>query len=336
MKKSDLLTALEIVKPGLANKEVIEQSTSFAFMEDRVVTYNDEISLSHPVEGLEITGAIQATELYLILKKIKQDEIEVELTDTEVLLTAGKTKVGLTLQTEIKLPLEEIGTKEKWKTLPEDFLEALKMAMYCCSTDNSKPVLTCVNVSEEGFIEGSDSFRAIRTQLSKAVAIPTFLIPATSVNILLKLNPTKIASGTGWVHFKTKIGTVMSCRILEDSFPDLTKLLKVKGSEITFPKTISEILERASVFKVSDGSSNVELVSITLENNRIKIKSNSDTGWFSEDAKTVYDGDKLEFSIVPSLLKNILLTVKTCVFNGSMLKFEGETWKFITVVNVKS
>ena len=44
-----LQKALETVKPGLANKEMIEQATSFAFMKDKVVTYNDEISISYQI-----------------------------------------------------------------------------------------------------------------------------------------------------------------------------------------------------------------------------------------------------------------------------------------------
>jgi len=50
--KNELKNALEIVKPGLANKEIIDQSTSFAFMNDCIVTYNDEISVSHPVKDI--------------------------------------------------------------------------------------------------------------------------------------------------------------------------------------------------------------------------------------------------------------------------------------------
>ena len=75
MKRIDLLKALEIVKPGLASKEIIQQTTSFAFIEGRVVTFNDEISISHPVPDLDIQGAVQADELYKFLKKTKADEI---------------------------------------------------------------------------------------------------------------------------------------------------------------------------------------------------------------------------------------------------------------------
>jgi hypothetical protein len=53
IQKTNLIQALEKVRPGLSAKEAILQSTSFAFLNGCVVTYNDEISLSHPVEGCD-------------------------------------------------------------------------------------------------------------------------------------------------------------------------------------------------------------------------------------------------------------------------------------------
>lgn len=334
MKKQNLVEALEIVKPGLAAKEIIEQSTSFAFMEGRVVTYNDEISISHPVEGLEITGAIQATELYLILKKIEQEDIEIEITESEIQLTAGRIKVGLTLQNEIKLPLDEIGSITKWKTLPEGFLTAMKMAMFSCGSDNSQPILTCIHINQAGFIEGSDGFRVMRTTLENKFSFPTFLIPASVVNNVIKLNPIKISSGEGWVHFKTEAGTVMSCRLFEETFPETSKLLKVDGLEFAFPRTINKILDRASIFSKQENSALSNDITVVLEKNRIKISSKSETGRFQEEANVKYNEEKLEFNVVPSLLKNILSSVLNCTFNGNLLKFVGENWQFITIVKV--
>ena len=71
MKKSDILQALTIVKPGLSSKDVIEQANSFAFIDGRIITYNDELSISHPIPGLAIEGAIKADVLYGLLSKIK-------------------------------------------------------------------------------------------------------------------------------------------------------------------------------------------------------------------------------------------------------------------------
>ena len=83
IKKEELLKALAAVKPGLSSKDVIEQSTSFAFMGGHVVTYNDEIAVRYPVD-LEIEGAIRANELYSFLSKIKDKEIDLEVSEKPI------------------------------------------------------------------------------------------------------------------------------------------------------------------------------------------------------------------------------------------------------------
>lgn len=332
MKKQDLISALEVVKPGLAVKELIEQSTSFAFVNGRVVTYNDEISISHPVEGLEITGAIQASALYEILRKLKQEEIQVTVTDTEVLLTAGKVKVGLILQTEIKLPITEIGEIKKWKALPKGFKRALQMAMFSCSTNSTEPVLTCVHVNQT-IVEGTDGFRLYQATLDEACPVKEFLIPSTSAGTLLKFEPNKISMTAGWVHFMSdKTGAILSCRTFADKYPNVEHIVNAKGKKITFPRSISAILDRASVFGKHSASVTDEEVHVILENNRIKISAKSDSGWFSETANVEYEGDKLEFNIMPSLLKGILSDTTTCIYNGLVLKFSGEGWLFVTLL----
>ena len=134
----ELLEALEKVKPGLANRELIEQSTSFAFIGDRVVTYNDEISVSHLVKGLEnMKGAIKAKTLYEFLARVKDEEIEIEQEENEVLIKTGRSKAGLRFEYEIRLPFEEVGEIGKWKKLPEDFVDALRLSYPACSDRKS-------------------------------------------------------------------------------------------------------------------------------------------------------------------------------------------------------
>ena len=84
--KSELLKALNIVKPGLASKDMLEQTTSFAFLNGRVITYNDELSLSCPLKEIEFEGAIQAAELYAFVSKIKKEEIDLEKKENEIIL----------------------------------------------------------------------------------------------------------------------------------------------------------------------------------------------------------------------------------------------------------
>lgn len=336
MKKEALLTALEIVKPGLASKEAIEQTTAFAFVKKRVVTYNDEISISHPLEGIDFTGAVQAEELYQLLKKIKPKkgekesdlEIDVKITDHEILISAGRIKAGITLQSEVKLPLEEISKPGKWLPLPEGFLKSAQFVMGACSKSQSKPALMCVHVHEDGYAEGSDNYRIMRHQIKEPMPVKTFLIPASSVRALLTITPTQIAESSGWVHFKTEENTIISCRIFEDTYPDATKFLNVQGTEISFPKTISAILDRASIFSKNENNEEGE-VHIQLDKNRIKIRSKSIAGWFEEEANVPYDGEPLEFEVTPSMLTNVLNESQTCIYSERLLKFEGENWVYI-------
>lgn len=343
MKITELLKALEIVKPALANKEMIEQSTSFAFMQGRIVTYNDEISISHPIEGLEIEGAIQAEELYQLLKKIKKEEIEIQLKENEIILQVGRMKARLTLQQKIKLPLEEIEEQGKWKPLPENFITALQFALPSCSRDMSRPVLTCVHVSKGGFVEGSDGYCVSRHQLDKEGSIDTFLLPATSVTELIKLEPAEFTKGKGWVHFRkgkgwvhfrTKEGTVFSGRIFTDDFPNTGGLLKVEGKEITFPKTVNDILDRAAVFAKRDHFLD-ESIDIHLEENQIKVSCKSETtsAWFEETANMRYKEGPVSFSITPYLLRSILLQTQNCILGENCLKFQSDKWEYIAVLS---
>jgi len=80
IEKSKLQEALRIVEPGLAEKEIpyLEQSKSFAFVGGKIITYNDEISISHPIEGWgDIEGVIQAKKLYDLLSKLSAKELDI-------------------------------------------------------------------------------------------------------------------------------------------------------------------------------------------------------------------------------------------------------------------
>jgi len=332
--KTELLKALETVRPGLANRELIEQSTSFAFIGDKIVTYNDEISISYHVEGLDITGAVNATELYNLLSKLKKDEIELTVEETELRIKCGRSKAGLTLQSEIKLPIDSIGEKGMWKNIPDDLLKAIFFAGKTASQDSTKPILTCVHVNKEGFVEASDSFRISKIMLEDKLPVETFLIPAISVVKVAKMNPIKIAEGKGWVHFKTNEGVIISCRIFaDDNFPDTASFFKIEGTQVKLPETTKEILDKAMVFCKHNG---FEMpVDIILENNKFKISSKSDSGWFEEVVKIKYNEEPVSFSISPYFLKDILSETLNCIIAKNRIKFSGDNWTYVTVIKSK-
>lgn len=331
--KQQLLEALEIVKPGLASKEIIEQSTSFAFIGDRVITYNDEISISHPIEGLNLQGAIEAPNLYKFLGKIKDEVLDFEPKGNEIILKTGRAKAGLLLHAEIKLPLEEVSGKKKWIDLPENFNKFISFAMTSCSKDMSRPVLTCVHINQTGVIEASDNYRITQCNLGDELQFETFLLPASSAVEVVKINPINISIGKGWVHFKSESDTIISCRIILDKFPNVTQVLNVKGTKIILPQTINEVLEKAMIFAKRDHITD-EIVSITIYEKKLVINAKSDTSWYEEDVNINYNGEKIIFSITPYLLKSILSETRECILGNEVnkLKFEGEGWQYVTML----
>lgn len=330
--KKKLQEALEIVKPGVSNNENIEQATSFAFIKGKVLTYNDSISISHPLEGIEFEGAVVADKLYALLGKIKKDDVDISIEGNELLITSGRSKAGLTLSSEIKLPQQELG--EKWCSLPDHFNKHIKFAMSSCGKDMSRPILTCVHITKEGVVESSDGYRLSRCEIGSKMPVKSFLLPATSANEVSKLNPIMISEGNGWVHFETKEGTVISCRIFDGKYPDISKVILMENElQITLPKTTQEVLDRANVF-AKRSSMLEETVTITLEDNKLKMRANADggEGWFEETINLKYDGKSIVFNITPYLLKGILSETQECSLGSNKLKFIGEGWIYLTML----
>ncbi len=326
--KKELLEALEVVKPALANKDIdISQATSFAFIDGHVVTYNDEISISHPITNAPVTGAIKANELYELLGKIKKDEIEVEVKENEIRFLSGRGKAGMTLQAEITLPLENVKDRSDWIKLPENIHSDFLFVAQACSKEQSRPVLTCIHIRPDGYIESSDGFSICQIQRKIDVDKP-LLIPAASAREAAKLKPVNIALGEGWVHFQSAQGTVLSCRVFEDKYPDTAPFLKVEGTPLTLPKTTLEVLERAAVFAKRDHFLD-ESIKIKISKKRISFKSESDSGWYEEDMNMKYDGDTVEFSVTPYLLKRIVSSTQDCVLGTDKIKFAHDNWVYM-------
>ena len=326
--RNELLKALEAVKPGITNKEVIEQTTSFAFMNGKVVTYNDNISISYPVLGIDFTGAIKAEEFYKLLSKMKTDEIEMEVTDSEILVTAEKMKASMSLQSEILLPLDQIEELGKWSTLPDNFCDMLAFVVSTCSNNMARPILTTIHVAST-LVEASDSYRLKKIR-NEGKKLPEFLIPANSAKEVIKFEPTKISLGSGWVHFM-KDQAILSCRIFSDKYPETAQFFEVKGKEVSFPPTLTEIIERAIIFAKRDTVID-EQVTIKVTDKELIITSKSDFGRFEEKTRIKYSEKPFSFTISPSFFMDILKLSNTCIVNDRMIKFSGENWESVIML----
>jgi DNA polymerase III sliding clamp (beta) subunit (PCNA family) len=333
--KSNLLKALETVKPGLSTNEIIEQSTHFCFLKGNLVTYNDEISISYPLEDMKLEGAVSAKEFYNFVSKATDKEISIEKVENQIILRSGKSKAGLNIQAEVVLPLQEIGDKiTKWKTLPKNFTKGLLFSMASCSRDTSKPVLMCVHINGK-FLESSDNYRISQYILDEEMDIEKSLIRSDYCRSIIQFKPTGIAEGKGWIHFINEDKALMSCRILEDAFVNIKPLLKIEGEKLNLPTEILDIIDRATSFAKKEHFID-EAVTIKIEGNKLTLRTESESGWFEE--KCVFketSGNDITFVIIPYLLKDILKETTHGLINDRFLCFESKNWKYISMLRGK-
>lgn len=332
--KSKLQEALEKTKPALANKDIIEQSSSFIFMNGRIHTYNDEISISCPVDDVDLKGAIKSQLLYEFLQKTSKDEIVLRQEQSEIVLMAGKAKAGFTFEHEIFLPINlELSSSNNWKDVPANFNEGLALCYPCCSSDMSQPNLTCVHVHDT-FIEATDGFQIVRFELDSSV-IESFLIPKAAAGQLVKYKPTKMLMTDGWAHFKTEDDTIFSARTFAGTFPNIDKHLEISktSQRINFPKRIKDILERARIFSNrADTISYITTAQLTLHKNELVIQSKNAYGWFEEKSKIRYDGKKFSFMLGLDSALAILPKMRLCNLEENKISFNGENWQHVIAV----
>ena len=138
MKRKELLSVLEKVKSGIATKDIVESMTYFMFSGKEVITYNDKISIQHPLKT-DFKLFVKANDLYKIVSR---------LTDDDIILSEKKGKLNIKGRT-INANLSTIFDKEvltrvdnvrkslkkaKWKKLPENFCQCINMCSFTTST----------------------------------------------------------------------------------------------------------------------------------------------------------------------------------------------------------
>lgn len=335
----ELKHALETVKPGISNKEEIEQSSHFAFIENKVFSFNDELCIMCPVKDLNLTGTIDSGELYSYIAKVETELMEIEPEENELKIKSGRSKIGLILNPEIKLPLDDAQLNErgKWCELPKDFADAIDFVSESCASGIENPVTICVHINDKGFVEGTDTHRLSHWKFDEVLEVPTVLIPASSMKVVAKFNPTHMASGNGWAHFRNRKRATLSCRCFNNAFMNTEKILAKpteKGIKVKFPEKLSNVIDRAQVFAARPQKS-FETITIKASKGKLFVESQSEIGsWFRESLPIDYAGEDFSFMITPYLIKNILKQMNVCTIFKDRLRFESKNWIHIASLKV--
>ncbi|MEK0337680.1 MAG: hypothetical protein QQN41_09645 [Nitrosopumilus sp.] len=327
--REKLLEQLESVSPGLSAKEIIEQSSCFVFQDKTVMTYNDEIACTQK-SCLTIKGAVTAMPFISILRKLKEDELEITASKEELLIKGKRKKIGLKMDVGILLPIDSIEKPKKWKDLPEDFANAISIVHQCSGKDETKFSLTCGHLTPK-WVEACDGYQAARYKMKMEVEKPT-LVRKESIKYIIELDMTEFSETKNWIHFRNSSGLVLSCRRWVEDFPELSELLNVKGTPTKFPKGLIEAVEKAEIFSAENAEDNQ--VEINLKPNKLRITGRGDSGYYQEVKNIKYEGKSLSFRVSAGLFADLIRHHNSCEITSDRLKVVTGKYSYVTVLQV--
>ena len=338
--RAEFIKVLNSVKPGLATKELVEQSMSFIFKGGQVITYNDEVAVHAPLkDDFEVDGAVPAKEFLAILGKFKGEDVELEPLENELRLKCGKSKAGIPLSGNIVLPISDINIPDEWYDLPNDFMDAIKACLPSTSRDLTRPVLTTIHLNND-FAESTDNARITRWTWTEDAALGAddFLLPAEAATALTRFDAVEYRCEDGWAHFSNGKGVVFSCRISEGNFPNIDEHI-VGGTsigKIIFPEGMAEMLDRAGVF-ANNGSGAYNPVNISIDKKGLMVlRGEGDSGWYEESCRVKWDGDsEIAFSIHQAHLQDILKTTSGASIGDGKILFETDNFVHLVALEAK-
>lgn len=328
--RSELLSHLEAVSPGLSAKDILEQSSCFVFRSGQVMTYNDEVACRAP-SGLpeEFTGAVAAAPLLNILRKLPEDDVEIEGKETELIVRGKRRESGIKMEANITLPISgvEKPLKHGWRELPGRFSDAISIVQECAGRDQDDFALTCVHITPD-YVEATDSFQIARYKLKTGFA-KEFLVRRESIKHVLDLGMTHVNETESWVHFKSPASVILSCRRYSENYPALAEYMKLTNPKpATLPKGLVSAAENANIFSQENADSNNLL--LFLEPGRVRIRGEGVSGWYTEWKKLKYAGASMSFLISPKVLIELVTKHNDCLISSDRLMVDGGGWRYVT------
>jgi hypothetical protein len=331
IQREEFLRTLEIVRPGTTPKDISEQSSCVAFKDGYAFTFNEDV-FCRAKSGLpkDWLAAVPYLPLVTILSKLGEAELLGELTKSQITLEGKGRKTGIRAEHQITMPFDAVTLPDKsdWWKAPADLADAITLVQDCAGKDADEFALTCLHLHPK-FIEASDKTQIARHRIKTRLPEPVMLLKE-SLSAAASMDIRKLALTDNWFHMRTGSGAIYSVRKNEGNYLDLSPYLKVQGEKVTLPKGLKEASEKAEIFSAEDKDNNV--VMVTLNPGRIKIKGSSESGWHRESKKVRYKGPSMSFMIPPKLLREILDRNNECYLSDGKLVVDGGHWTYVSVL----
>jgi len=153
MLRKDLLSDLNTISPGLANKDLIPALTHIWFTGTHVMTFNEQIAISATCKT-DFVGAVPGDILIGLVSASKAKEVELKHEENVLQVKMGGSKLKLNMLEMEKFIFEMPAPDPKYLLFQPDksriFLDAIRSCLRSTSTDTSAPERIGVTLIPKG------------------------------------------------------------------------------------------------------------------------------------------------------------------------------------------
>lgn len=312
----------------IASKDSLTIISSDTNISIKSIIKND---LEREILTIEEEGEIVIEARYLleIVRKIDSDFINVEVFDNAVVkIFGGNSEFKINAMNSSDYPFINFDITNKTFKFPTyTFFKIVDETSFACSDKDTRPVLTGVNFKASNgklYVNATDSYRLA----SKTVSVDESLdfnitIPRKYLldiyHSLGNIEEVEIGIDPSKVIFMFN-NTVIHTRLLDDEFPDVSKLIPSSFSQklVVKAKELISALDRSSFIK-ADGKN---IVKLSIDSNKVEITCNGSNGHSYENISVIsFQGDPLEISCSGKYLIDAL---KALSADEIVISFSGE------------
>lgn len=325
--RKEILRQLESCNPGLSHTDNLEQSDCYILRPGVITTYNEEI-LCRQDTPLPFQAAVPAKPLVETLRKLTEDEIDIELKESMLMIKcAGTRRIGLNIHADIVLHCDSVEPVTQWTDVPPVFADALAMVCEAADKDGDDFALNCVQIMPVG-MQATDRFQAIRYKLDCPVRSGV-LVKRQSCTAVNGLGIAAMQETDNWIHWKTYTGLQISVRKYLEEYPDLSPLFKAEAQgTLRLPPSLIDALQKASIFLADTGTGKQAV--LKLKTNKIMIRGQNEHGFYEEIRDITYDGPAVTFGINPKYVQTLLKHDYPCHLTEGSLRIRGDSFAYIT------
>lgn len=287
-------------------------SNAFLFENETINAYNVEtaIKISLPFSFYKEKFAVKAIDLYKLIKKIPDEEVDIILEENELVIKTNNIEASLQLlEDDFSEEMKELNIEE-WVDLPENFLPGLELSIMPKNIHFYSGIC-----GENGKLYSVDGQKCSIYNTGKDIGY--FWISVEDVKKILKIFSGSIQchNGKAWITFRQN-NITFSCKKkigIEHEFKTkpCENIFKKYGqwdSDIygSFPDDFQKIIERASLFVKRK-----EALFLKFNNDSIECKTENQIGNYNEKIEWKHEIKK-EFDPFECIIKvdHILYALK--------------------------